>query len=176
MRTARTAIFWPATWIAPRGSSRNVRYQPVGFTLQDLTKARPSSTTTQLPMKRCLFVPALMRRTLPCRSKVKTSSGNCSFAFICGRFSVEHASFGPSSQPSSAGVVLVDGISCANPIDWPLEEGTMQNAHERFGTLEFTKRLRATITQVRVHVDRAILETARDGRSPAAAHLISMVA
>jgi len=52
----------------------------------------------------------------------------------------------------------------------------MQNAHERFGTLEFTKRLRATITQVRVHVDRAILETARDGRSPAAAHLISMVA
>jgi hypothetical protein len=50
----------------------------------------------------------------------------------------------------------------------------MQNAHERFGTLEFTKRAKDTITRVRVHVDRAVLEPARDGRSPAAAHLISM--
>ena len=50
----------------------------------------------------------------------------------------------------------------------------MQNAHERFGTLEFTKRSKETITRVRVHVDRAVLEPARDGRSPAAAHLISM--
>jgi hypothetical protein len=50
----------------------------------------------------------------------------------------------------------------------------MQNAHERFGTLEFTKRTKDTITRVRVHVDRAVLEPARDDRSPAVAHLISM--
>lgn len=50
----------------------------------------------------------------------------------------------------------------------------MQNAHERFGTLEFTKRTKDTATRVRVHVDRAVLEPARD-RSSAAAHLISMV-
>ena len=51
----------------------------------------------------------------------------------------------------------------------------MQNAHERFGMLEFTKRMKDTTTRVRVHVDRAVLEPARDGRGPAAAHLISMV-
>ena len=51
----------------------------------------------------------------------------------------------------------------------------MQNAHERFGTLEFTKRMKDTTTRVRVHVDRAVLEPARDDRGPAAAHLISMV-
>jgi hypothetical protein len=50
----------------------------------------------------------------------------------------------------------------------------MQNAHERFGTLEFVKRTKDTTTRVRVHVDRAVLEPARDDRSPAAAHLISM--
>jgi hypothetical protein len=55
------------------------------------------------------------------------------------------------------------------------EEKEMQNAHERFGTLEFTKRTKDTITRVRVHVDRAVLEPARDDRSPSAAHLISMV-
>ena len=51
----------------------------------------------------------------------------------------------------------------------------MQNAHERFGTLEFTKRTKDSTTRVRVHVDRAVLELARDDRSPAAAHLISML-
>ena len=51
----------------------------------------------------------------------------------------------------------------------------MKNAHERFGTLEFTKRTKDTTTRVRVHVDRAVLEPAWDERSPAAAHLISMV-
>jgi hypothetical protein len=50
----------------------------------------------------------------------------------------------------------------------------MQNAHERFGTLEFTKRTKETTTRVRVHVDRAVLEPARDDRAPTAAHLISM--
>jgi hypothetical protein len=51
----------------------------------------------------------------------------------------------------------------------------MQNAHERFGMLEFTKRMKDASTRVRVHVDRAVLEPARDGRGPAAAHLISIV-
>ena len=51
----------------------------------------------------------------------------------------------------------------------------MQNAHERFGTLEFTKRTKDTTTRVRVHVDRAVLEPARDDRGPAGAHLLSMI-
>jgi hypothetical protein len=56
-----------------------------------------------------------------------------------------------------------------------LEETGMQNADQRFGTLEFTKRGKDTTTRVRVHVDRAVLEPAKDERSPAAAHFISMV-
>lgn len=51
----------------------------------------------------------------------------------------------------------------------------MQNAHERFGTLEFTKRTKDTITRVHVPVDRAVLETAKDDRGPASAHLLSMI-
>lgn len=51
----------------------------------------------------------------------------------------------------------------------------MQNAHERFGTVEFTKRTKDTTTRVRVYVDRVVLETARDQRGQAAAHLVSMV-
>jgi hypothetical protein len=51
----------------------------------------------------------------------------------------------------------------------------MQNAHERFGSLEFTKRTKDTTTRVRVHIDRAILETPRDERGQARAHLISMI-
>lgn len=51
----------------------------------------------------------------------------------------------------------------------------MQNAHERFGILDFTKRTKDTTTRVRVHVDRAVLEPARDERGQANAHLISMI-
>src|SRR5260370_36157057 len=51
----------------------------------------------------------------------------------------------------------------------------MQNAHERFGTLEFTKRVKDTTTRVRVYIDRAILEPAKDERGQAAAHLVSMI-
>jgi hypothetical protein len=51
----------------------------------------------------------------------------------------------------------------------------MQNAHERFGTLEYTKQMKDTITRVRVHIDRAVLEPAKDGRSQPNAHLISMI-
>ena len=51
----------------------------------------------------------------------------------------------------------------------------MLNAHERFGTLEFTKRMKDTTTRVRVHVDRAILELAKNGRGQADVHLVSMI-
>ena len=52
----------------------------------------------------------------------------------------------------------------------------MQNAHERFGSLEFIKRTKDTTTRVRVHIDRAVLETPKDERGQASAHLISMIA
>ena len=51
----------------------------------------------------------------------------------------------------------------------------MQNAHERFGSLEYTNRRKDTITRVRVHIDRAILEAAKGDRTPASAHLLSMI-
>lgn len=51
----------------------------------------------------------------------------------------------------------------------------MQNAHERFGTLEFTKRTKDSATRVRVHVDRAVLEPARNDRGPTGAHLLSII-
>lgn len=51
----------------------------------------------------------------------------------------------------------------------------MQNAHERFGTLEFIKRTKDTTTRVRVHIDRAVLETPKDERGQAIAHLVSMI-
>jgi hypothetical protein len=52
----------------------------------------------------------------------------------------------------------------------------MRNAHERFGSLEFTKRTKDTTTRVRVHIDRAVLETPRDDRGQARAHLQPSVA
>src|SRR5487761_301737 len=55
------------------------------------------------------------------------------------------------------------------------EETRMQNAHERFGSLEFMKRTKDTTTRVRIHVDRAVLEPARDDRGPTGAHLLSMI-
>src|SRR5437879_4969650 len=51
----------------------------------------------------------------------------------------------------------------------------MHNAHERFGTLEFVKRAKDTTTRVRVYIDRVVLETAKDERGQAAAHLVSMI-
>jgi hypothetical protein len=56
-----------------------------------------------------------------------------------------------------------------------LEGAQMQNAHERFGTLEFTKRTKDTTTRVRVYIDRVVLETAKDERGQAMAHLVSMI-
>jgi len=51
----------------------------------------------------------------------------------------------------------------------------LQNAHQRFGSLEFIKRTKDTTTRVRVHIDRAVLETPKDERGQASAHLISMI-
>ena len=51
----------------------------------------------------------------------------------------------------------------------------MQNAYERFGALEFTKRTKDTTTRVRVHVDRVVLEPVRDNRGPTKAHMLSMI-
>jgi hypothetical protein len=51
----------------------------------------------------------------------------------------------------------------------------MQNAHERFGSLEFIKRTKDTTTRVRVHIDRAVLESPKAVRGQASAHLISMI-
>ena len=51
----------------------------------------------------------------------------------------------------------------------------MQNAHERFGSLEFIKRTKDSTTRVRVHIDRAVLETPKDERGQATAHLVSMI-
>jgi hypothetical protein len=56
-----------------------------------------------------------------------------------------------------------------------LGKKTMLNAHERFGMLEFIKRTKDTTTRVRVYIDRAILEQARDDRGGIRAHLLSMV-
>jgi hypothetical protein len=51
----------------------------------------------------------------------------------------------------------------------------MQNAHERFGTLEFVRRIRETTTRVRVYVDRAILELPKDEHGQGVAHLVSLI-
>ena len=51
----------------------------------------------------------------------------------------------------------------------------MQKAHERVGTLEFTKRMKDTTTRVRVYIDRVVLEPAQNEEGQASAHLISMI-
>ena len=49
----------------------------------------------------------------------------------------------------------------------------MRNAHERFGALELTRRVKDTVNEVRVQMDRLILEPGKDSR--ATAHLISVI-
>ena len=51
----------------------------------------------------------------------------------------------------------------------------MQNAHERFALLEFVKRTKDTMTRVRVHLDRAVLEYKNGDHTSATAHLLSMI-
>jgi hypothetical protein len=49
----------------------------------------------------------------------------------------------------------------------------MRNAHERFGVLELTRRVKDTVNEVRVQTDRLILEPGKDAR--ATAHLVSAI-
>lgn len=49
----------------------------------------------------------------------------------------------------------------------------MRNAHERFGAVEVTKRVKDTVNEVRVLMDRLIVEQSKDSR--ATAHLISVL-
>jgi hypothetical protein len=49
----------------------------------------------------------------------------------------------------------------------------MQNAYERFGVLELTRRVKDTVNEVRVQTDRLIVEAGKDAR--ATAHFISAI-
>jgi hypothetical protein len=51
----------------------------------------------------------------------------------------------------------------------------MENAHERFGMLEFTKHTKDTTTRVRVYLDRAVLGPPKNDQVQGVAHLISMI-
>ena len=51
----------------------------------------------------------------------------------------------------------------------------MQNAHQRFGTLQFTKRTKETTTRVRVYLDRAALGPPKNDQVQGVAHLISII-
>lgn len=51
----------------------------------------------------------------------------------------------------------------------------MQNAHERFGRLEFVKQTKDTTTRVRVFLDRAVVDAPSDERSQMSVHLISLI-
>jgi len=51
----------------------------------------------------------------------------------------------------------------------------MRNAHERFGTLEFVKRVKDTTTRVRVYMDRLIVEMGTEEHRSAGVHLLSVM-
>jgi hypothetical protein len=51
----------------------------------------------------------------------------------------------------------------------------MQNAHERFGMLEFTRRIKDTTTHIRLRLDRFIGEIPESKEGEASAHLLSVV-
>lgn len=55
----------------------------------------------------------------------------------------------------------------------PEKERAMKNAHERFGTLEFTKRMKDTTTEIRLRLDRVIAEV--EEKRNCMLHLISVV-
>src|SRR5579864_429784 len=82
MGTARTATSTFPTWIAPRDSLRNVLYQPFGLTLHDRAMMRFPASTNQIPIKRCLPVPALTRILLLFFKTVRRSSETALFGFI----------------------------------------------------------------------------------------------
>ena len=49
----------------------------------------------------------------------------------------------------------------------------MKNAHERFGVLEYTKRMKDTTTRIRLRLDRFIREV--DDKRNGKAHVISVL-
>ena len=50
----------------------------------------------------------------------------------------------------------------------------MKNAHERFGSLEFTKRVKDATTRIRVYMDRLIAEPPRQERGTVSGHFFSV--
>src|SRR5258708_14432508 len=58
------------------------------------------------------------------------------------------------------------------PFHWSL---AMRNAHERFGTLEFTRRMKDTTTHIRLHLDRFIGEIPESREGEVSAHLLSVL-
>jgi uncharacterized NAD-dependent epimerase/dehydratase family protein len=67
-------------------------------------------------------------------------------------------------------IALVKMSHHPNPL--PQKE-SMKNAHERFGVLEYTKRMKDTTTRIRLRLDRFIGEV--DDKRNGKAHLISIV-
>jgi len=51
----------------------------------------------------------------------------------------------------------------------------MQNAHQRFGRIEFVKHTKDTTTRIRVFIDRAVVDPPKDERSQVSVHLVSLV-
>ena len=51
----------------------------------------------------------------------------------------------------------------------------MRNAHERFGTLEFTRQIKDTTTHIRLYLDRFIGEIPESREGEVSAHLLSVV-
>lgn len=51
----------------------------------------------------------------------------------------------------------------------------MQNAHERFGRLEFVRHTKDATTRIRVFVDRLVVDPPKDERSQVTVHLVSLI-
>jgi hypothetical protein len=51
----------------------------------------------------------------------------------------------------------------------------MRNAHERFGTVQFTKQQKDTTTRFRVYTERVVMEPGKGDREPAALHCLSLL-
>src|SRR5437899_3790921 len=72
--------------MAPIGSVRKARYQPCGLTLHDRTNRRPLTTTTQMPMNRCVVLPARIRSTLATSSAATTACGKRRVGVKCADY------------------------------------------------------------------------------------------
>jgi hypothetical protein len=109
--------------VSPYGSSRNVRYQLRGFRLHDRTKTRPSTTTTQMPIKRCGCWPARMPKILllwiaATMSAVKRRG--VAFMRIQCLESRSPSRFWQSGRWSHAALQHARGLSAAFPFSRPI--------------------------------------------------------